>query len=213
MLLSVGDGLIVLCYTSVPTTSPLLHPAPPNHFNWRFRISFRINTSKGVSQVFILNDLQKGLSPLESALTRNQGVGRKHRPAPFPTCATRTPWLGRRCFAAFAPCYVVCFQTNTNCPSCKSFVLITIQIAGGGGYSSLRRSLSKPRPTRVRCWVRIRAPRHSAKAPSPGFAQPIVPNQLLVRRDYGRAPSSIPLREWLLVQARGTKFRGSSIQF
>src|SRR6266568_708826 len=132
MLLSVGDGLIVSWYTNVPTTPPLLHPAPPNHFKGRFRISFRINTSKGVSQVFILNDLQKRLSPLESALTRNQGGGSKERPTPCPTCATRPPWLGSRCFAAFAPCYVVCLQTNTNCPSCKSFVLITIQIAGGG---------------------------------------------------------------------------------
>src|SRR6266568_2714851 len=133
MLLSVGDGLIVSWYTNVPTTPPLLHPAPPNHFKGRFRISFRINTSKGVSQVFILNDLQKRLSPLESALTPNQGGESKERPTPCPTCATRPPWLGRRCFAAFAPCYVVCLQTNTNCPSCKSFVLITIQIAGGGG--------------------------------------------------------------------------------
>ena len=42
-----------------------------------YKRSFRINTSKEVSQVFILNNLQKGLSPLESALTRNQGVGSK----------------------------------------------------------------------------------------------------------------------------------------
>jgi hypothetical protein len=176
--LSVGDGLIVSWYTNVPTTPPLLHPAPPNHFNGRFRISFRINTSKGVSQVFILNDLQKGLSPLESALTRNQGGESKERPTPCPTYATRPPWLGRRCFAAFAPCYVVCFQTNTNCTSCKSFVLITIQIAGGGGYRPFAVHYPNHAPHVSGAGVRIRAPRHSAKASSPGSAQPIVPNQL-----------------------------------
>src|SRR6266567_3539406 len=51
------------------------------------------------------------------------------------------------------------------------------------------------------------------KASPPGSAQPIAPNQLLIPRDYGRTPSSIPHRERLLVQARGTKFRRSSIQF
>jgi hypothetical protein len=33
----------------------------------------------------------------------------------------------------FAPSYPVRFQTNTNCPVCKPFVLITIQIARGVG--------------------------------------------------------------------------------
>src|SRR6266568_7438426 len=37
------------------------------------------------------------------------------------------------CFAHFALRYLVCFHANPNCPFCKSFVLITIQIAGGGG--------------------------------------------------------------------------------
>ncbi len=32
----------------------------------------------------------------------------------------------------FAPCYLVCFHANTNCPVCKPFVFITIRIAGGG---------------------------------------------------------------------------------
>src|SRR5689334_16208076 len=36
-------------------------------------------------------------------------------------------------FAHFAPRYLVCFHANPNCPFRKSFVLITIQIAGGGG--------------------------------------------------------------------------------
>jgi len=39
------------------------------------------------------------------------------------------------CFAHFAPRYLVPFHTNTNCPICKSFVLITMQIAGGVGVS------------------------------------------------------------------------------
>jgi hypothetical protein len=38
------------------------------------------------------------------------------------------------CFAHFALCYLVPFHANTNCPICKSFVLITMQIAGGWGY-------------------------------------------------------------------------------
>jgi hypothetical protein len=37
------------------------------------------------------------------------------------------------CFAHFAPHYLVPFHTNTNCPICKSFVLITMQIARGDG--------------------------------------------------------------------------------
>lgn len=30
-------------------------------------------------------------------------------------------------FAVFASCYVFCFHANTNCPICKSFVLIFLQ--------------------------------------------------------------------------------------
>src|SRR6266567_6141254 len=37
------------------------------------------------------------------------------------------------CFALFAPRYLSCFHTNTNCPSCKSFVLTTMQIAARWG--------------------------------------------------------------------------------
>jgi len=36
-------------------------------------------------------------------------------------------------FAHLAPRYLVYFQPNTNCPICKSFVLITMQTAGGWG--------------------------------------------------------------------------------
>ena len=39
------------------------------------------------------------------------------------------------CFALFALLYLFCFQSIPNCPSCNSFVLITMQIAGGGGTS------------------------------------------------------------------------------
>ena len=37
-------------------------------------------------------------------------------------------------FAHFALRYLVSFHTNTNCPTCNSFVLITMQIARGWGY-------------------------------------------------------------------------------
>jgi len=37
---------------------------------------------------------------------------------------------GAKC-PAFAPSSVLCFQTVTNCPDCKPFVLIFIQHAGG----------------------------------------------------------------------------------
>src|SRR5207245_2215499 len=47
--------------------------------------------------------------------------------------STARPERSRRvnCFAHFALCYLVPFHANTNCPICKSFVLITMQIAGG----------------------------------------------------------------------------------
>ncbi len=41
----------------------------------------------------------------------------------------------------FASRYLVCFHTNTNCPICNSFVLITIQNArgvGGAGYARVK---------------------------------------------------------------------------
>src|SRR5713101_3962286 len=53
-------------------------------------------------------------------------------------------------FAFFAPCYPACFHTNTNCPICNSFVLITIRIAGGvGGPPYLGVKASIPRRMRV----------------------------------------------------------------
>src|SRR6266700_4514073 len=42
--------------------------------------------------------------------------------------------LSALCVALFAPRYPLCFHAIPNRPSCKSFVVITIQIAGGGGY-------------------------------------------------------------------------------
>ncbi len=54
------------------------------------------------------------------------------------------------CFVHFAPCYLPCFHTNTNCPICNSFVLITIQIAGGvGGIRTARVKASITRRMRV----------------------------------------------------------------
>ncbi len=41
-------------------------------------------------------------------------------------------FLNVRVLLHFAPCYLVCFHTNPNCPICNPFVLITIRIAGGG---------------------------------------------------------------------------------
>ena len=47
--------------------------------------------------------------------------------------STARPERSRRvnCFAHFTPRYLVPFHANTNCPFCNSFVLITMQIAGG----------------------------------------------------------------------------------
>src|SRR5438105_11840800 len=55
-----------------------------------------------------------------------------------PCCVSFTPsdfysCILTSCFAFFAPCYLSCFQANTNCSFCKSFVLITIRIAWGVG--------------------------------------------------------------------------------
>ena len=41
------------------------------------------------------------------------------------------------CFALFAFGYLFSFHTNTNCPFCKPFVLITMRIARGGRYPSV----------------------------------------------------------------------------
>jgi hypothetical protein len=57
----------------------------------------------------------------------------------------------------FAPCYLVCLHTNTNCPFCKSFFLITMQIAGGGwGPPSV--FLKFPLNSRPCCSARTTAP-------------------------------------------------------
>ena len=171
--------------------------------------------------MFILNNLQKELSPLESALTRNQGVERKDRPTPFSLRAHSPQLTSRRRFAVFAPCYVVSFHTNTNCPICKLFVLITMQQWGGWGFPSRSPFTIQTTSARVRCWGTNSLRQTQQELSSLGSAQPIVPNQLLVRgqvaellrrHDFSPAPSSIPHREWLLVQSRGTKFRRPSIQ-
>ena len=52
--------------------------------------------------------------------------------------STARPVHSRRvnCFAHFAPRYLVCFHTNTNCQIYNPLLLITMQIAGGWGVSS-----------------------------------------------------------------------------
>src|SRR5262249_1685392 len=47
----------------------------------------------------------------------------------FSCLGTRHPSLAT---VVFALCYLLCFQSIPNCPSCNPFVLITIRIAGGG---------------------------------------------------------------------------------
>ena len=61
--------------------------------------------------------------------------------------STARPERSRRVnwFAHFAPRYLVPFHANTNCPICNSFVLITMQIAGGWGYPWRCRSESEHR--------------------------------------------------------------------
>src|SRR6266568_6376475 len=51
--------------------------------------------------------------------------------------STARPVHSRRvnCFAHFAPRYLVCFHTNTNCQIYNPLLLITMQIAGGVGVS------------------------------------------------------------------------------
>src|SRR5438477_38507 len=69
-----------------------------------------------------------------------------------PCCVSFTPsdfysCILTSCFAFFAPCYLPCFQANTNCQFCKSFVLITIRIARGvgeGGDVGLKPLLEVP---------------------------------------------------------------------
>src|SRR6266700_4605132 len=52
---------------------------------------------------------------------------------PADSCSPPANHPNGSCFAHFALCYPVCFHANTNCPSCNSFLLITMQIAGGVG--------------------------------------------------------------------------------
>jgi len=55
-----------------------------------------------------------------------------HRPRPSFSLARPTANGQRRTVLPnFAPCHLLCFHPNTNCPICKPFVLIFIQIAGG----------------------------------------------------------------------------------
>jgi hypothetical protein len=165
MLLSVGDGLIVLWYRSVPTTSPLLHPAPPNHL--KLALPYLLQNQH----------VQRGLASVHSKRLTERAKPFRIRTYAKPGWRTQgsahafshlrhspPPWPGRRRFAVFAPCYVVSFYTNTNCPICKSFVLITMQQRGGRPFTV---HYSKARPTRGQC--------RGANSRSPTFGHSVVP--------------------------------------
>jgi len=221
VLWSVGDGLIVSWYTNVPGTPPLLHPAPPNHFNGRLRISFRINTSKWISRCVHSKQLIERTKPFRIRTYakpggRTQGSAHAFFPSrPFAPTHQPSP------FCRFCPLLCCFFSYKYKLPNLQALCFDNDATVGGVGVPV---SFTVHYPNHVRsCPVlgtnSLRQTQQELS--SLGSAQPIVPNQLLVRgqvaellrrHDFSPAPSSIPHREWLLVQSRGTKFRRPSIQ-
>ena len=93
----------------------------------------------GLTPVFAADPRNRLLSPFVATLPKTPSCKSfvchtcdPLPPAALPPLATRYSSLATA-IAFFALCHLLSFHTNTNCPFCNSFVLITIRIARGVG--------------------------------------------------------------------------------